>query len=576
MFGESESESPRVPSPWDSLSPSPSPPPRPPSHQILPRLPPESDLGNVEYKLQLLSPSPSRFTRLVTQLKWRLLEGGGQAYYELGVSDSGLLVGLTRDDLDTSLETLEMMAGEIGASVIVVKEVEVPGRMAEMAKRQEDYRRRGERGGFYVGSAESTTSTGTVTTETETEETEIEQDESTSASASPSPSLHPANGTGSAGLDGTDLFSMDPDIDSLADSELTSNIPSATHTTVVSLLSLEISSVFKPRPARTRDQLSTLNPGHTRRRDAKKEKWKEKEAKQLKWKEKNGSKDKNKGKDRDRGYTSTMIYADDNANNNDEDEDEEENEKEKDVNWKSTNRRLTRDRKREERRKALVAAATESLAAREAGAGTQSVVKTVTTTTTTKTEATAEPEPEPIPPVPSISLTTPNSPELPTPTTTTTTVTVTSVTSTSLLPTESPFLLTLDGVGEGEEEDDDDVFPTPSLPHKHNHFVNATTIDPMTPLSASQELFNEPISSIGNKAKTAGGPTNDAMLLRVPISVPVPVPGGDRAIGSDGAGEEGTGDDLDPDPRYIIEVLVVRKMSLEEAFLDFGGFRAEG
>lgn len=64
--------------------------------------------------------------RLVTQLKWRLLEGGGQAYYELGVADSGQLIGLSRQELEQSLETLEAMAGEIGASVIVVKEIEVP------------------------------------------------------------------------------------------------------------------------------------------------------------------------------------------------------------------------------------------------------------------------------------------------------------------------------------------------------------------------------------------------------------------------------------------------------------------
>jgi hypothetical protein len=81
--------------------------------------------GNIEYKLQLLQPSPARFARLVTQLKWRLLEGGGQAYYELGVADSGALIGLPRAELEMSLETLETMAGEIGASVIVVKEIEV-------------------------------------------------------------------------------------------------------------------------------------------------------------------------------------------------------------------------------------------------------------------------------------------------------------------------------------------------------------------------------------------------------------------------------------------------------------------
>lgn len=146
MFGEYESESPRVPSPWESLISNPWEPPKrskstisidnhstsispqhlSPSPLLLPRLVPENDTGNVEYKLQLLNPSPARFARLVTQLKWRLLEGGGQAYYELGVADSGELVGLPRVDLESSLDTLEMMAGEIGASVIVVKEIEVP------------------------------------------------------------------------------------------------------------------------------------------------------------------------------------------------------------------------------------------------------------------------------------------------------------------------------------------------------------------------------------------------------------------------------------------------------------------
>lgn len=92
--------------------------------------------GNVEYKLQLLSPSPARFDRLVTQLKWRLLEGGGKAYYELGVADSGTLVGLPPKQLEESLETLEMMAGEIGASVIVVKEIKVPSELSSLAESQ--------------------------------------------------------------------------------------------------------------------------------------------------------------------------------------------------------------------------------------------------------------------------------------------------------------------------------------------------------------------------------------------------------------------------------------------------------
>lgn len=49
----------------------------------------ESDEGNVEYKLKLLRPSAQRFEQLVTQLKFRLEEGGGEALYEIGVADDG-------------------------------------------------------------------------------------------------------------------------------------------------------------------------------------------------------------------------------------------------------------------------------------------------------------------------------------------------------------------------------------------------------------------------------------------------------------------------------------------------------
>ncbi|KAF5366160.1 hypothetical protein D9758_005775 [Tetrapyrgos nigripes] len=545
MFGESESESPRVPSPWDSLSPSPSPSPPPPSHQILPRLPPESDLGNVEYKLQLLSPSTSRFTRLVTQLKWRLLEGGGQAYYELGVSDSGLLVGLSRDDLETSLETLEMMAGEIGASVIVVKEVEVPGRMAEIARRQEDYRKRASRnsseGDFHFGSADSATSittTSTSTTETETDETETETGTEQEESASASPSLKPANAS-----DTTDLFVMDPD----TDSEL--SIANAG-----TFVSLEISSVFKPRPFRTRVQLSPLNPhSHTRRRDAKKEKWKEKEAKQMKWREKNRDKESNT-------HSST--------------------ENEEDSSWKSTNRRMARDRRREEKRKALVAAANKSLAAREVENDAHNSVTTVSSTITSTVTSTSSPGPVDSVAVPTISLTTPTSAETPVTATLSTSTTVTTATTTSLLPEESPFLLTLsdlslsDGQEAEPEPDDDaddtDIFPTPSIPHKH--FVMSMSMTSQststTPLSASEGFltgteesasYNDPHGSVNvHRAGINGTGT---------LQVPVPVPGVKDVNG------EGD-DDVDPnaDARYIVEALVVRKMSLEEAFLDFGGF----
>jgi len=85
-------------------------------------LPPEVESGNVEYKLKLVNPSDSRFEHLVTQMKWRLQEGGGEAIYEIGVKDCGDLEGLEDEELEESLNTLQRMATKLGASIHVLRE----------------------------------------------------------------------------------------------------------------------------------------------------------------------------------------------------------------------------------------------------------------------------------------------------------------------------------------------------------------------------------------------------------------------------------------------------------------------
>ncbi|KAJ8308331.1 hypothetical protein KUTeg_013205 [Tegillarca granosa] len=98
-------------------------------------LPPEVEEGNVEYKLKLVNPSHSRFEHLVTQMKWRLQEGEGEAIYEIGVEDSGMLAGLTNAELDASLCTLQRMAAELGATITVLRERHVELEGAECQKR---------------------------------------------------------------------------------------------------------------------------------------------------------------------------------------------------------------------------------------------------------------------------------------------------------------------------------------------------------------------------------------------------------------------------------------------------------
>ncbi|XP_050981337.1 GTP-binding protein 2 [Labeo rohita] len=107
-----------------------------------PYLPPEAEEGNIEYKLKLVNPTQYRFEHLATQMKWRLQEGRGEAVYQIGVEDNGLLVGLTEEDMKASLKTLRRMAEKVGADITVLREREVdydsdePHRIAEVLVRK--------------------------------------------------------------------------------------------------------------------------------------------------------------------------------------------------------------------------------------------------------------------------------------------------------------------------------------------------------------------------------------------------------------------------------------------------------
>lgn len=91
------------------------------------KLPPEPQLGNIEYKLKLINPGAQRLEHLVTQMKWRLREGAGEAIYEIGVSDNGQLYGLTDNDMNASLQTLTTMAQKLGASTTVLRRKSIAG-----------------------------------------------------------------------------------------------------------------------------------------------------------------------------------------------------------------------------------------------------------------------------------------------------------------------------------------------------------------------------------------------------------------------------------------------------------------
>ncbi|KAG7379142.1 GTP binding protein [Phytophthora pseudosyringae] len=81
------------------------------------RLPEEVEEGNVEYKQQLLEPAPDRLRQLTTQMHWRLNEGDGAAFYELGVKDNGDVLGLSEDAMLRSLGSLARMCRVVHAEM---------------------------------------------------------------------------------------------------------------------------------------------------------------------------------------------------------------------------------------------------------------------------------------------------------------------------------------------------------------------------------------------------------------------------------------------------------------------------
>ncbi|KAJ3267408.1 GTP binding protein, partial [Blyttiomyces sp. JEL0837] len=129
-------------------------------------LPGEIEEGNVEYKastpdLKLIDPTPERIEHLVTQMKWRLAEGHGEAMYEVGVADNGELVGLSRKDMESSLKTLRTMGERLRADVSIIRERRVtppkrgktrrkPLQQSEMDKAKKKQREREEvESGFF-------------------------------------------------------------------------------------------------------------------------------------------------------------------------------------------------------------------------------------------------------------------------------------------------------------------------------------------------------------------------------------------------------------------------------------------
>jgi GTPase len=78
--------------------------------------------GNIEYKRELINLDDETFNRRLTQMKYRLFEGNGEAFYFIGVSDDGTVSGIHEKEFKESITNLELIANKIDCSVIKISE----------------------------------------------------------------------------------------------------------------------------------------------------------------------------------------------------------------------------------------------------------------------------------------------------------------------------------------------------------------------------------------------------------------------------------------------------------------------
>lgn len=75
--------------------------------------------GNTEYKLKLTHTSTERILRLTTQMKFRIQEGNGEAFYMIGVGDNGEATGISTEEMEVSLRILHKMAMTLKVQILV-------------------------------------------------------------------------------------------------------------------------------------------------------------------------------------------------------------------------------------------------------------------------------------------------------------------------------------------------------------------------------------------------------------------------------------------------------------------------
>lgn len=86
-----------------------------------PDLEAEDDAGNTEYKFKMCDLTMYKVKKRTTQMAFRLTEGKGEAFYEIGVHDNGELIGIEYEEVVYTMVALFHMASMLEAELEVMK-----------------------------------------------------------------------------------------------------------------------------------------------------------------------------------------------------------------------------------------------------------------------------------------------------------------------------------------------------------------------------------------------------------------------------------------------------------------------
>lgn len=85
----------------------------------------EKDWGNIEYKKAFIDMDIDKIRKYATQMKFRIIEGGGVALYIIGVGDNGDAIGILKSDIHRHNNIMNEIINEIDALISSYKIIHI-------------------------------------------------------------------------------------------------------------------------------------------------------------------------------------------------------------------------------------------------------------------------------------------------------------------------------------------------------------------------------------------------------------------------------------------------------------------